>query len=168
MQIMLDALFSGESYDSLYEVGCASGWYLTHARPDVIRGGIDIDESNIAVVKKKFPRDAHNFIHFDGRKANWPVQDKSYDIVFTVGTLLIMPDPLNAMREMLRIAKKKIIIAELHRIGADMSNGYVDAFPKDVRDIRITRDYVEAFKLLRLQPQITDEVLGKTIFKCTV
>lgn len=155
---MIDKMFLGEKYDSLFEVGCSSGYYLESAERV---GGIDIHQENVRTCQGRYPENADNFHIQDARNAPWDFPDKSFDIVFTVGTLLLMKDAVPVVKEMVRIAKKAIIIAEPH--------SEVETIEGHERDTnRVTRNYIELFKSLGLNPEVKGEALTKTVIKCTL
>ena len=159
---IISKMLDGENPETFFEVGCGSG-----GLSDRITGGLDLK-----------PGKAH-FMEWNAEKIPWPLKDNSQDIVFTVGTLLLIPDPYPIIKEMLRICKDKIIIAEVQD---DSKSDYGEARnfitqevqildknskqPSNFYDSRIARDYKKVFKNLGLDYQLIDGVGGKTIFKC--
>lgn len=169
---ILEIMFTEEAPESVFEIGCANGGLLKDLKdnyPNLKVGGMEISES-IIKAKELFPEQADNFILRDLNDP-WPVPDKSYDIVFSVGVLMYMFDPLPVLKEMLRVAKNKIIIAEYHHqeVGpfGQMTRAYMD---NGKIYMGIIRNYLSLFQLLNIPLSCTiQETNGdKTIIKCTI
>jgi ubiquinone/menaquinone biosynthesis C-methylase UbiE len=195
MHPLVEKMFEGENPSSIFEVGCAQGllwkeYYdrktatnstkdAQYDRSKLVVGGIDIDQRNIPGAKENYPDYADNFILGDITKSKILVPDKSYDIVFTIGTLLLIPDPYPIIKEMLRICKKKIIIAEFQNDSMSDYGIAYDTFtgaaiqmtkntvqPNSVYSLRIERDYKKVFKKMWKKIEIVGTESGKTIIKC--
>ena len=98
----------------------------------------------------------------------WPIPNKSYDVVFSVGVLMYMFEPLHVLREMFRVGKK-VIFAEYHHpeVGwcGQTTQGYLN---KDKLQIGLIRDYGTLLELLKIPMQVEMEnYQNKTIFICT-
>lgn len=157
---VVEKMFEGENPKSIFEVGCANGsLFKDYADRNKLKvGGLDIFPVNGARVQ--YPEYADNFIQFDAMQDNWPILDNSYDIVFTVGTFTILKDYIITIKEMLRICKDKIILAEVHNETEREENtggGY---------NCRYTRNYKKVFEDMGLKADIVAVVQGKTIIKC--
>lgn len=121
--------FQGEEMESVFEVGCAGGGLLEdlyNNYKNLRVGGIDAHPYDLNSAKELFPDQADNFHVYDAQKSSWPVESESYDIVFSLGTLITIPNVRNAIAEMKRIAKKKVIICEFHDDTKDEFGGYGD------------------------------------------
>ena len=140
MYKIIEKIFEKESPSSIFEVGCANGSLFKEYSDQKKVGGLDINP--VMGAKIQYPEYADNFIQFDARKENWPIPDNSYDIVFTVGTMLLLEDPTITIREMLRIAKDKIILAEPHNEIEKIDGGLYGP--------RYIRDYIKFFKGLNM------------------
>jgi len=100
---IIDEMFTGENPKSVFEVGCsACGLMEDFYKNGVKVGGLDIQGDDIKMKGEFFVQDASD---------KWPLKDNSYDIVFSVGTLIYIDKPLKALKEMLRVGKK-VILAE--------------------------------------------------------
>ena len=163
--VVVDRIFKNESPKSIFEVGCAGGllfaeYYTQH--PGLIVGGIDNREYNL-VAPKHYPECADNFILADATKTPWKIKDKQYDIVFTVGILLSIPDPREIITEMMRIGKI-VYLAEFQDDNASMLG--IAEETDNIYTYRIYRDYRKLLKKLGIKFEIVDLVAGKTIIKC--
>lgn len=131
----------GKEFDNVLELGCQWGENLKAIQevfPDKKLKGIDINKNVLD--------DARNFTkgidleYGDVNKLNVP--DKSYDVVFTEALLCMLTakDAEHAIKEILRIAKKYILLVELD----DDTNkyGYIGLSG------RLVVNYEEVFKEL--------------------
>lgn len=161
------AIFRNESPESVFEVGCAAGMLMENF--GFIKGGIDSLAQNITSARHYHPETPQNFVQWDATKTPWPIDDKSYDIVFTCGTLILIPNPFPVLKEMMRIAKDKVIIAEPHDEELD-EYGYLGNVPQPsvMYDSRIVRNYKKVFDILGWKYEFTESAGGKDIFKVKV
>lgn len=171
-------MFEGETPQSIFEVGVSGGiLFKEYCEVNSIKkvGGMDIDK------RAKFPENFPDseFILWDAKKIPWPMKDNAYDIVFTVGTLLLIPNPYPVIKEMLRVCKDKIIFAENqddkqddYGIANDSQKSEYYKMeehttqPDNVYLWRISRDYKKVFDKLGKKYEIVEGCDGKTIFKC--
>ena len=169
---ILEEAFKGEEFDSIFEIGCANGGLLADIRkeyPNAVVGGMDISRS-IQGSKDRFPDCSDKFVQGDITE-EWPYADKSYDIVFSVGVLMYIFDPLKVIREMCRVAKKKLILIEYHHIAVgpcgQLVQGYIEG---DKMQTGIIRNYMALFQILKIPMEINfiETNIGKTIIKCTL
>lgn len=164
---ILEEMFNNETPASVFEIGCANGGLLRDLRskyPDIRVGGMDISKS-IDQCKSEFGPD--NFYWADLNDTPWPIPDKSYDIVFSVGVLMYMFDPLSVLREMFRISKK-VILAEYHHSQVDLCGQLTKGYIEDGKiQTGIIRDYISLFKVMNMPMTLTyqESSAGKTIFK---
>ena len=114
---LLNAL-KGEKFDSIFEPGCGWAENLIAIRElyDVDCCGVDIDESRINSAKETIANNGISKIKlFKAELLINTIPDKSYDISFTYATLLMINDDKyvkDAIKNMIRIARKKIILIE--------------------------------------------------------
>ena len=161
---IIEKMFKGENPSSVLEVGCAVGGLmkdLCNDRGDLRVGGFDIHAGDIKGAKELFPKYADNFFIHDAFDP-WPIPDNSYDIVFTVGFFTILERPPHtiefAIREMLRVCKDKIILAEDHNT---VENTWqTDDF------CRAIRDYQKIFDGMGLSITIEQAIFDKAVIKC--
>jgi len=110
------------------EIGCASGpnlYLLAKKFPEIKLYGIDISKKAIEIGKKKFNEEKIlNVILETGNPSDLQkFFNKSIDIIFSDACLIyISPKKINSVvEEMVRIAKKAIILCEQH---SDNSNSF--------------------------------------------
>lgn len=164
---ILRNMFEGENPKSLFEIGVGGGGLLKDAA-DHFKctkiGGIDISKvrmKNLETMKGEF------IVH--DLNDPWPVPDKSYDIVFSVGVLMYMFNPIPIMKEMFRVAKDKVILAEYHHQELDKYGVLTRPFKdKDTIHQGIIRNYIELLSDLgiKMEIKILNQGSDKTIIKC--
>lgn len=142
---LLDAL-KGETFDSVFEPGCGWAENLIAIRNiyDVECRGVDIDGSRINSAKETIEKEGLTKINLscDEILIN-TIPDKSYDIVFTYATLLMINDDnyvRGAIENMIRIARKKIILIEFD--GEEKwgeSERYTRNYTKILNELGITK-----------------------------
>lgn len=165
---IVEKVFEGENPKSIFEVGCANGMLLEDyaLEHEVIVGGLEISAPSIQNCKERFKTYKDNFYTGDAQLP-FLIPDNSFDIVYTIGTLILIPNPFPTIKEMLRIAKVKIILAEPHDEGLDEYGAYGDVpQPDNYTGIRIPRNYIKVFEKLNLPMTLEDSGLGKWIIKC--
>lgn len=119
--ILVKKISSFFPFDSVLEFGSASGpnlYLLAKKFPEVKFYGIDISKKAIKTGKEYFKKEGIKNIFLEiGKIENLrKFQNKSIDVIFTDAVLIYVgPDKINfAIKEMLRIAKKAIILCEQH------------------------------------------------------
>jgi S-adenosylmethionine-diacylgycerolhomoserine-N-methlytransferase len=127
-KILIDTISKYYPFDSALEIGCASGpnlYLLSKKFPEIKLYGIDISKKAIEIGKKKFNEEKiSNVILETGNPSNLKkFFNKSIDIVFSDACLIYLsPKKINSVvGEMVRIAKKAIILCEQH---SDHSNSF--------------------------------------------
>lgn len=131
------------SADSILDVGCGEGYIATVLQrkfPKAKVVGCDLSlESLIVASHISKLNDAPAQFDYCDIAGAVPYTDKSFDTVISTATLMMMPerDALNAFNNMKRLAKKQIILAELHipNFGEKETN-YNGVFGRYGRDYR--------------------------------
>ena len=142
-------------YPAILEIGCGCGANLeviAHRAPLLRLVGIDISSAAIEVGRDHFAKlDLGGITLIEGQADDLSAfSDASIDIVFTDAMFLyIGPDKIkNCIEEMRRIARRAIILLELHIDGIGSDGVYTrDGFVRDYRvlckyfsdDIKLTR-----------------------------
>ena len=99
-----------EDTGSLLEVSCHHGNYIETLRRRGYRGeytGIDITPGFLEVARQRLP--AENFQWGDARSLEFPPE--SFDLVLAVGILMHLPQPMQTLRDLFRIAGKHLILS---------------------------------------------------------
>jgi len=110
---LLDALIGLRSGESLLDAGCGTGYFTQALSADACwTVGADRDEAMLH----------HAARHRDGGPS-WlsadahalPFADLSFDIVISVAALCFMQDEHRALAEMLRVARRRVVLGLLNR-----------------------------------------------------
>ncbi len=121
-KILVDAISKYFPFESILEIGCASGpnlYLLAKKFPGVKLYGIDISKKAVKTGNEFLKKENINNIFLSSGKAEGlkRFQDKSIDVIFTYAVLIYEgPDKINfIIKEILRVAKKAIILCEQHQ-----------------------------------------------------
>ena len=127
-KILIDKISNYFPFDSILEIGCASGpnlYLLTKKFPQTKFYGIDISKKAIGTGQNYFKKEKIKNVFLESGRAEdlKKFPDKSINLIFTDATLIYEgPDKINLIiKEMLRLAKKAIILCEQH---TDSFGGY--------------------------------------------
>jgi ubiquinone/menaquinone biosynthesis C-methylase UbiE len=119
--LLLESLSRYAPFQSVLEVGCNCGpnlYRIADKYPQVEVTGIDINEQSIELGRKLFEKTKITNVNLIADKADGLAKfpDKHFDIVFTDAVLIYLgPDKINPIiTQMLRIAKKAVILVEWH------------------------------------------------------
>jgi len=100
--------------ESLLDVGCGTGFF-TRALANRIKGrvvGVDIDSEYVEYAHRK-DTEGSFYVVADGRSL--PFRNRSFDVVISVAALCFISDEAAAVREILRVARRRFVIGLLNR-----------------------------------------------------
>ncbi len=101
-----------QSAGSVLDVGCAAGSLVPMLRGEQFAGkycGIDFTPEFIHSAAARHPRELFAI----ASAAELPFLDASFDVVFCKGTLFVMDDPFAGVNELLRVAKREVIMDQI-------------------------------------------------------
>jgi SAM-dependent methyltransferase len=113
LALMMEML-KPEPGGSLLDVGCGTGWF-TRKLAGVMRGeiaGIDPDEDALRLALARAARGERYEL---GRGEALPFADGAFDFTVSVAALCFIADERKAVREMLRVTRKRFALGLLHR-----------------------------------------------------
>lgn len=123
-KFLLEKIGNYSPFESVLEIGCSSGpnlYLLAKKYPKIKIYGIDISAKAIEEGKKYFEKEniKNVYLNAGGIEALKIFTDKSIDVVFTDAALIYFDkDKIeNAIKEILRVAKKSIVFLEMHYDG---------------------------------------------------
>ena len=152
---LIEAIASQSPFDSLLEVACSCGqnfFTLAPMFPKVSFSGIDRDKE--AVEEGRVLLEKNNISNVeltltDARDLSM-FEDNSFDVVISCAFMLyIWPDDVEpVLKEMFRVAKRKIIIMEQHQVHPEDNQKYIGTYYhfKQSYPGYWLRDYKELFK----------------------
>ena len=98
--------------DSVLDVGCGPAFHLRKFRDWNMRPvGIDASEAMVEFAQQRV---GFHIPVFHGDAANLPFEDRSFDIVLFNTSLEFIDSPDSALREAVRVARKKLMIVILN------------------------------------------------------
>ena len=156
---IVEHIFKGENPKSILEIGCGKGILIKQfvQDQDIKVAGLEIDPTNEEDFVKNFP--TGQFILHDINNP-FPFKDKEFDMVVSIGTLILIENAEPVLREMLRVGKK-VAIAEFHDETQDEVGLSMKA---DVWFIRVYRNYNKLFSKFGIIPTI-EKVEDKWVIK---
>jgi SAM-dependent methyltransferase len=112
---LLDALIGLCPGESLLDLGCGTGYFTAALSPDAgFTVGADLDETMLRYAAAHRSR-AHSWLAADALRL--PFADRSFDVVASVTALCFIPDERRAVAEMLRVARRRVVLGLLNRHG---------------------------------------------------
>ncbi len=112
------ALFQSAGVQSVLEVGCATGRALRtlqNALPNSFVCGLEPVGALLREATKASDHERISLIRGVGESL--PFADRTFDAVCEFSTLHHVPDPAPVVREMLRVGRKVVLIADSNRFG---------------------------------------------------
>lgn len=113
-QILLDNL-SDIAFKNIFEFGCNMGrnlYFVKEFYPNAKIYGVDVNKKAIREGRKLFGFDKHVLIEGDELYLK-QLKSNSFDVVFTISVLDHLPEIEKTLKNLLRIAKKRVILIEL-------------------------------------------------------
>lgn len=101
--------------ETLLDVGCGTGYFTRQFANDaIVRSvtGVDADFNMIRFASEQ-SKQGINFMAADACKL--PFRDKSFDLVVSVTALCFIREEKEALREMLRVTKRQVVLGLLNR-----------------------------------------------------
>ncbi len=142
---ILDKMFEGLNPDSVFEVGCSEGAMLEDIGKkygNIRLGGIDKNGEDVKKAKVKLEKWDKELYTGDARGIPWPIKEHTYDVVFCVGTLMYIKNPLVVIQEMIHLTKNKVMFAEPIYTQSGMIVDSVTGIPFDSYGERFNHDYL--------------------------
>jgi SAM-dependent methyltransferase len=99
--------------DRVLDVGCGTGWFTRRLSnlPGIDVTGIDVDGESLEFARQRDP--ASSYVQADACRL--PFDDYSFDGVVSVAALCFVADWPRAMKEIVRVCRKRFVIALLNR-----------------------------------------------------
>ncbi len=109
---LLNRLLTPDPRDVILDVGCGPGRHLIEFRASGIRcAGIDASPHMVELAQKRLGP----FVPIEsGSAESLPFEDGRFDIVLLVKTLEFVDDPIKALHEARRVARKAVFVEEVN------------------------------------------------------
>lgn len=94
---------------SLLDAGCGNGffchWIAERCQPESVTG-VDVSAPRVEIARQRYPE----FAFVEGDLARLPFADSQFDVVTCIEVLEHMQDPAAVLRELVRVARRHIVI----------------------------------------------------------
>ncbi len=112
-KILLQRVWSPCAPQRILEVGCGTGYFLEwFAGQGHQTTGLEPSPSGLAMARKRLPP----AIQLDqGHAENLPYEDNAFDTVALITTLEFVEDPLEALAEACRVARRHVLLGTLNK-----------------------------------------------------
>ncbi|MBF0180597.1 MAG: class I SAM-dependent methyltransferase [Magnetococcales bacterium] len=98
--------------DSVLDVGCGTGFFSRHwANSGLKVVGVDIDRERVDYAARQCPK----VRYLVGDAKALPFSDKTFDHAVAVTSLCFVTPPAHALEEMLRVARRTVLLGLLNR-----------------------------------------------------
>jgi len=110
---LLQRLLGAETGESLIDVGCGTGYFTRRfAQRDLRVTGLDLDAGMVDFARSH-AAGTENYVLGDARRLPFP--DRAFDLCVSITSLCFIPEQLRALKEMLRVTRRRFAIGLLNR-----------------------------------------------------
>ena len=137
MQQVFDAWLPRDHVRNALDVGCGNGfstYYVAERIPDITA----VDRSEHMLERHPL-RGSANLLSADAR--HLPFEDNSFDLVYAWEVLHHIPDPSEVLREMARVSRRYVLVAEPNRYNPALF-AYALADPEHRWTLRFSLNYM--------------------------
>ncbi len=147
-------MINPELGESLIEIGCGTGHFLKWLKTFELKlTGIDSSKTMIEYASKNLDRDIK--LKVEDAK-NLSFKDNSFDIAVFITTLEFLDNPGRAIKEALRISKKRVFIGFLNKLSLLAIKHRIKGLFKD--SIYNKATFYSVFQIEKIIRSINDEI----------
>jgi SAM-dependent methyltransferase len=112
---LIASLLATRAGETLLDVGCGTGYFTRRFAADTTDGNVVAADIDPDMLRFADGHSAHSidFVEADARKL--PFGDRSFDLVVSVTALCFIREEQQALREMLRVARRRVVLGLLNR-----------------------------------------------------
>ncbi|MHC1729976.1 MAG: class I SAM-dependent methyltransferase [Syntrophobacteraceae bacterium] len=147
---LLKKVWAPTSPQRVLEVGCGSGVFLEwfHAQGHM-PAGLEPSGSSLELARRRL----RGRIRLDqGFGENLPYTDNEFDTVALINTLEYVDDPVLALKEAFRVARRNVLLGVLNRYSLERVYNFLEGFWKDSLNERAR--FFSVFQLQRMTGRI--------------
>ncbi len=111
---LLSRLLAAQPGESVLDVGCGTGWFTRRVADGSKVQAIGLDP-NFDWLGHAYTQAASGELFVAGRAEQLPLRDKSVDRTLCVAALCFVSDPVQAVREMVRVTRRRLVLGVLNR-----------------------------------------------------
>jgi len=137
---MIPAILSPHKNDRILDIGCGTGnQLLSLTKLGFGLNGVDASPDMIEIAKSRL---GNRCELKTGQAEDLPFSDNEFDIAMLVNTLEFLDDPLAALKEAGRVAKKKVLICvinslSLYNLGARLQGVFRETLARHIRPFHL-------------------------------
>ena len=112
---LITSLLAPRPSETLLDVGCGTGYFTRRFATNATDGEVVGTDIDLDMLRFAAGHSAHSigFVAADARQL--PFCDNSFDLVVSVTALCFIQDEKQALREMLRVARRRVVLGLLNR-----------------------------------------------------
>lgn len=136
VQALIPVLLSPHKNDKILDIGCGTGnQLLSLSRLGFDLSGVDASPGMVEIAKGRL---GNRCELKPGLAEDLPFSDNEFDIALLINTLEFLDDPLTALKEAGRVARKKVLICvinslSLNNLGARIQGVFSDTLIRHIR-----------------------------------
>ncbi len=112
---LLASLLAPNPGETLLDVGCGTGYFTRRFATDAAERNVFGTDINLNMLRFADRHSARSIDFVAADAHQLPFCDSSFDLVVSVTTLCFIQDEKQALREMLRVARRKVVLGLLNR-----------------------------------------------------
>lgn len=112
---LLASLLAPKPSDTLLDVGCGTGYFTRRFTTDAAEQNVLGTDIDLNMLRFAGGHSAHNIGFVAADACRLPFRDGSFDLVVSITALCFIREEKQALREMLRVARRRVVLGLLNR-----------------------------------------------------
>jgi len=140
VQTMVAVLSSPQRNDKVLDIGCGTGnQLLSLAKLGFDLSGVDASKDMIDIARSRL---GNRCELKTGRAEDLPFSDNEFDIALLINTLEFLDDPLTALKEAGRVARRKVLICvinslSLYNLGDRLQGAFSETLARHIKSYHL-------------------------------